>query len=180
MTASTPFAALDADQHSLAVDVADLEGGHLGHSQPGPVGDAECGPVLEAGRGRDQARGLVGAQHRRQFARISQPNELAGEVRPISGVVEEETQGGNSAVHGRRIHAALGLLDLEATDVLGSRSIGRALEKGSETGDGADVVVTGLVGKPADGHVLDEALTQGAGRCRREMVHDELLGLKEP
>jgi hypothetical protein len=53
VTASAALAALDADQHALAVDVADLERGDLGYPQPGPVRDAERGPVLEAGRGRD-------------------------------------------------------------------------------------------------------------------------------
>jgi len=71
------------------------------------------------------------------------------------------------------------LVDLEAADVLGGGRTGRALEEGSETGDGADVVFAGLVGEPAYGHVLDEALTQRAGRCRREMGHDELHWIGE-
>ena len=66
-----------------------------------------------------------------------------------------------------------------AFPVFGGGGAGRALEEGSDTGDGAGVVMTGLVGEPADGHVLDEAFAQGAGRCRREMVYDGLLGLKE-
>jgi len=94
-------------------------------------------------------------------------------------MVEEEAQGGHSAVHGRRIHAALGLMDLEAADVLCGGGAGRALEKGGKPGDSADVVFAGLVCEPAYGHVLDEALTQGAGRCRRELDHDELHWIGE-
>lgn len=163
------------DQHPLAVDVADFERRHFGHPQPSPVGDGERSPVLEAGRRRDQPRGLVRAQHGRQFTRVAQAEELAGEIRPVDRVVEEKAQCGHGAVHGRRTHAALGLLDLEAADVLRGGSAGRALEEGSKAGDGADVVFAGFVGKPTHGHVRDEALTQGAGRCRREMDHDELL-----
>ena len=143
------------DQHALAVDVADLERRHFGDAQSGAIGDGEGGPVLEAGRCRDQARGLVGAEHDREFARIAQADQLAGEVRPVDGVVEEETQRGNGAVHGRSVHAALELLDLEPADVLCRRRAGRA---GEEGGDGAEVVLAGFVGEPGHGRGSESAL----------------------
>jgi len=53
------------DQHALAVDVAHLERRHLGDPQAGALCDAERRPVLEAGRGTQQARHLLGAEHDR-------------------------------------------------------------------------------------------------------------------
>ena len=180
MATAAALAALDLDEHALAVDIADLERGHLSHAQAGAVGDRERGPMLEAGRRRQQARDLVKAEHDREFARVAQADQLAGQVRPVGRGAEEEAKRGHGAVHGRRIHAALGLLDLEPTDVLGRRRAGRAGEKCGEAGDGAEVVLAGLLGEPAHGHVGDEALAQGAaGRCRRKMGHGELLWIGE-
>ena len=173
------LAALDHNQHALAVDVADLERCHLGDAQSGTIGNGKCGAVLEAGRRRDQARGLVGAEHDRQFARVAQADQLAGKVRPVDRG-SEEAQCGHGAVHGRGVHATLGLLDLEPADVLGRRRAGRAGEESGEAGDGAEVVLAGLLGEPAHGHVGDEALTQAtAGRCGRKMGHGEFLWMGE-
>ena len=97
------LAALDDDEHAPAVDVADLERRHLGDAQPGTVGDGERGAMLEAGRRRQQARDLVRAEHDREFAGIAQADQLAGEIRAIDRVVEEEAQSGHGAVHGGRV-----------------------------------------------------------------------------
>jgi hypothetical protein len=179
VAAPASLAALDDDQHAPAVDVAHLERRHLGHAQAGTIGHRERGPVLEAGRGRDQARGLVGAEHDRELARVAEPDQLAGQIRPVERVVEEEAQGRHGAVHGRCIHALLGLPDLEPADVLGRRRAGRALQEGGKAFDSAEVVLAGLIGEPAHGHVGDEALAQATGGCRREMGHGELLGMGE-
>jgi hypothetical protein len=40
VTILAPFALLDTDDHALAVDVSDLEVGHLGHAQARAVGYA--------------------------------------------------------------------------------------------------------------------------------------------
>ena len=159
MATATALAALNDDKHALAVDVADLERRHLGDTQPCTIGDGESGAMLEAGRRGQQARDLVGAEHDREFARIAQADQLAGEVWPVDGVVKEEPQCSDGAVHRWRVHAALGLLDLEPTDVLGGGCARRVLQEGGEARDSADVIVAGLVGEPAHGHVRDEALT---------------------
>lgn len=97
-----------------------------------------------------------------------------------STVIEEEAQCGHGAVHRRRVHAALGLLDLIAADVLSRGGAGRAAEEGGKASDGAEVIVLRLGGEPAHGHVGGEALAKGADRVnRRENGHGELLGLKE-
>jgi hypothetical protein len=48
------------------------------------------------------------------------------------------------AVHRRRRHPGLALLDLEPTDILGGRPIRGAAQEGGETRDDALVVVLGL------------------------------------
>src|SRR4029077_3044822 len=64
------FALLHADDHSLAVDVGDLERDHLGSAQAGTVGYAQRRLVLEPGCRIEQPRHFFGAQHRRQLARL--------------------------------------------------------------------------------------------------------------
>jgi hypothetical protein len=48
------------------------------------------------------------------------------------------------AVHRRRRHPGLALLDLEPTDILGGRTIRGAAKEGGETRDDALIVVLGL------------------------------------
>jgi hypothetical protein len=43
---TAPLAALDTDQHPLAVDVDHLERRHFGDPQPGAISDAQRGAVL--------------------------------------------------------------------------------------------------------------------------------------
>ena len=64
------LAALDPQQHALAVDVADLERDDLGDAQPGAVGGGERRLVLRPRRRLEQKRDLLGAQHGRQPARL--------------------------------------------------------------------------------------------------------------
>jgi hypothetical protein len=44
-----PLALLDADHHTLAIDVGDAEVGHLGHTEAAGVHGHEEGAVLEVG-----------------------------------------------------------------------------------------------------------------------------------
>ncbi len=74
------LAALDPDQHVLAVDIADLKAGDLGDAQPGAIGDRQRRLVLEAGCGLEQPRRLVPTQHDGQFARVGHLDQLARKV----------------------------------------------------------------------------------------------------
>jgi len=135
---------------------------------PGAVSNAKGRPVLETGRGTQQARHLLGAEHHRQLAQTGNADELAGKLRPVEGDGEEEAKCGHGAVHRRRVHASLGLMHLEPADILGRRRVGRPAQDRSKAGDDADVAAPGLLGKPAHRHVLDQPLTQAAaGRRRR-------------
>ena len=102
---------------------ADLERRDLGHAQAGAIGDREGRLMLEAGGRVEQPHDLVPAQHHGQVARMCRPDQLAGQVRPVDGVREEEPQRRDDAVHGRRRHAGLALLDLEPAHVIRRRRI---------------------------------------------------------
>jgi hypothetical protein len=52
------------------------------------------------------------------------PNQLAGEVRPVERVGEEEPQRRHDAVHGWRRQARLALFDLEPAQVVGRGGVG--------------------------------------------------------
>ena len=86
------LAALDPQQHTLAVDVADLQRRHLGDAQAGAIGDRKRGLVLEAGGGVEEAGDRGAAHDHGQLARMRQPDELARQVRTIDRMREEEAQ----------------------------------------------------------------------------------------
>ena len=87
---ASALTAFDADQHARAVDVTDLERRHLGDPQARAIGHGQGGTVLEAFGRPQQPRDFVGTQHRRQLAGIAQADELAGQIRPVERVREEE------------------------------------------------------------------------------------------
>ena len=64
------LAALDTQQHALAVDVGDLQRRDLGDAQAGAIGDRQRGLVLEAGGGVEETGDLVAAQDHGQLARV--------------------------------------------------------------------------------------------------------------
>ena len=158
------LAALDPEQHALAVDVGDLQRRDLGDAQACAIGDRQRRLVLEAGGGVQQPGDLVAAQHHGQLARMGQPDELARQVRPIDRVGEEEAQRRHDAVHGRHRNAGIALLDLEPAQIIRRRRIGRAAQEGREAPDIANVVALRLSREPAHVHIVDQPLAQRADR----------------
>ena len=156
------LALLDPDQHAGAVDVVDLEGGHLRDAQARAVGGAERRLVLQPRRRFEQPADLRDAEHVRELAGLAHQDEATRQVRPVEGDGEEEAQRRHGSVDGGRLDASLGLMDLEAADVLGRRAVGRAFEEGGEASDAADVVALGLLPQAAQAHVVEHALAQRA------------------
>ena len=58
------------------------------------------------------------------------------------------------------LHATLGLVDLEATDILRCRLIGRALEERGEAAHRTHVVTLRILAQAAHRHVFKHALPQ--------------------
>jgi len=132
--------------------------------------------MLEAGRRVQQAGDLVGAQHRRQLARMRHSDQPACEVGPVERVREKEPQRRDDAVHRRHWNAGFALLDLEAAQILRCGRVGRAPQKRGEASDVTDVVALGHGREPAHVHVVDQSLTQRADRGGGKwIVHRRLL-----
>src|SRR5665213_228349 len=71
---------------------------------------------------------------------------------------EEEPQARDMAVHGRRRHPRLALLDLEPTNVFRCGEIRRPSEESGETRDDAQIIMLGLRRKTPDVHIFDHSL----------------------
>lgn len=139
-----------------------LERDHLGDAQPGAVGGGERRLVLRPRRRLEQKGHFLDAQHGRQPARFAHDGEPPGQVRPIQRHGEEEAQGRDRAVDARWLHAGLGLVQLEAAQILRRRRARRPADEGRERPDVPNVIAAGLLVEAAHGHVLDHALAERA------------------
>ena len=138
------FALFDPDQHPLAVDVVDLEGGDFRHTQARAVGGPEYGLVLGARRGFEEPTDFLDAQHRREFARIARQDQASRQIRPIERHGEEEAQRRHGAVDGGRLHPALALVNLKPPNVLGRSGIRRLSKEGREVAHKANILALGI------------------------------------
>ena len=86
------LALLDPDDHAGAVDVADLERDHLGGAQTRAIGHAQRRPVLEAGRGFQEARHLLRAQNDGQLAGLANEGQALRDLAAPKRHGEEEPQ----------------------------------------------------------------------------------------
>src|SRR5271156_5886070 len=112
-----------------------------GDAQARAVGDAERGPVLQAGRGSEQSDDLILVQHDRRFARFVHARQMANEVGPLQRHVEEEPQRRYGGVDGRNADPLLCHMHLEAANVLARRAIRRAPEEGCEPSHMTNVIL---------------------------------------
>ena len=99
---------------------------------------------------------------------------LGHQLAPIERGVEEELQAGDRRVKRDRRGALLDQVQLEATQVLGARSVGRALKKDSELAYRTNIAGLRLGLELAHVHVLEHALTQRRD-ARSRSVHDAAL-----
>jgi len=157
-----PLTLFHPDQHAGAVDVVDLEGGDFRDPKPGAVGGPERGFVLETRRRLEQSPDLLDAQHVRKLAGMTDQDEASGQIRPVERHGEEEAERRHRTVDSGGLHPALGLMNLETTDILGGRRIRRPPEEGGEAPHEAYVVVLRVLSKAAYRHVLKHALTERA------------------
>jgi hypothetical protein len=113
--ALAPLAALDAQQHALGIDVADLERDHFRDAQPSTIGSGERRLVLWRCCRAQQQCHLLDAEHRRYPPRIRHDGEPARQIWPVQRHREEEAQGRDRTVDARRLHADPRLVQLEQT-----------------------------------------------------------------
>jgi hypothetical protein len=129
------LALLNADQHPLAVDVADLQAGGLGGAQPGAVGDAQRRPILQPGGRPQQPRHLVRAQHHRQPLRLAKERHLLDHLAPAERHLVEEPQGRDGGVDAGDRRAAGRQVKVPAAQILGA---GPGRQRAEEVGEGLD------------------------------------------
>ncbi len=158
------LAAFDPDQHTFAIDVANLEHRYLRDTKACAIADRQGRLVLETGGRVEETGYFVPAQNDRELAPALHPHQLARQIRPVDRVGEEKPQRRHDAVHGRHRNASFALLDLEPMQVFGCGRVGRATEIGRETSYIADVVALRLHGEMAQVHVFDQPLAQPADR----------------
>ena len=176
MAVLAPLALLDADQHARRVNVGHLERHDLADPQPGAVSRAEGGLVLGPRGSFEQPRDFLHAQHQWQLAWLVDYRQTAGKIGPVERHGEEEAQRRDRAVDAGRPHAGLGLVQLEPTQILSRRRVGRAADEGGKRLHATDVVTARVLGEAAHGHVFDHALTKrAAGWMRRDDGHRMLL-----
>jgi hypothetical protein len=98
---------------------------------------------------------LLQAEDDGDLPRLADEDQRAAQIRPLQGDAEEEPQCRHRAVHRRRPHPALGLVQLEAAKVLRRRRVRRPAEEDGERPDVADIIGLRLLDELADGHVFD-------------------------
>ena len=87
---------------------------------------------------------------------------MAGELGRSSVMPKKKRSAEAELLMRRRLHAALGQMQLEAAQVLRRRRVGRAAEEAGEGLDVADIVVAGLLAELAHRHVLEHAAAKVA------------------
>ena len=88
----TAFALLDADDHALAVDVADLQRDHLGGAQTRAISHTQCCLVLKSRCGIQEPRHLLRTEHDRQLAGLVDERGVLDDVGALERDPEKEPQ----------------------------------------------------------------------------------------
>ena len=163
----------DANDHLVAVDVADPQPRHLAGPQPAAIGERQHRPRLEARRHVQNALDLLGAQHRRQLLRLLHVPDLGRQIVAAQRDAEQEAHPGHDPVAVADARAALDEVQLEAAHLVGRRRIGRTPEPGGEPLAAGDVAALRVRVELARSHVFDHTLTQrtdSVGLAHRELL----------
>lgn len=164
---------LDADDHAGRIDVGNFEVDQFGNAQPSGIAQAEHHLEFEAGGVVDQAGDLVGTQRHRQL--IGAADVFGDAQHRLVGLGDgiEEAQPGDGLIDAGDRQAAWRQFETKQAQVVGRRLVGRAMDERGELSDALDVGELGLGCETADGHVVDQALTERADGCGLE--HRKLL-----
>ena len=118
--------------------------------------------VLEAGRGLEQERHFLLAQHDRRPAWLVHDPQKANEVGSFKRHGEKEPQRGDGGVDRPGADLLLRHMKLKAAKIVARRRIRRPAEEGREVPHIPNVVRLRLFAEPARRHVVDHALPQRA------------------
>lgn len=120
----TSFALVNANHHTLAVDVGDLQAAEFGAAHRGGVKGHQQRAVIGVARGINKSGNFLGAENGGQpSAELGKGNVLAEKV-PAQSLEKEEAQGGRVLLNvARRELLALEKVRLILTDLLGAELI---------------------------------------------------------
>src|SRR5258708_143709 len=123
------LALLDANDHALAVNVANLERDHLGGAQTRAIGHAQRRLVLEPRRCIEETRHLLRTQHDRQLAGLMDERGVLDDGGSFERDPEEEPERRHGAIENRYMRAVRRQVQLKAPYVLEARLVGRPSEE---------------------------------------------------
>jgi len=164
------FAAMDVNDHSIAVDVADLEVGSLLDSQSARVDGGEDGAISQKTDAGEDLRDFFAAEHDGDGLLVPDANALEGRQVLRTGLVVDESNAGEGNGHGST-GELLGILEVEeiVTDLLIGKCVGRSSIVLGELPDGADVALLGAFRESSKLQILGHALAK-----RRDLRHRRL------
>jgi hypothetical protein len=160
---------LDPDDHAAAVDVANLEGGHLAHAQSRAISCGQSRTVAQPRHRLQETDDLLAAEHYRQLLRLLGADDAIERLRPAQRHAKEEAQRARHLVDMRPRPAKPGQVKLVGANLLDTQPIRRTVEKTAELGNPVDVGLLGCWREVANRHVVDHPSTQ-----RRHLSHHRI------
>ena len=158
------LALVDPQTHPGGVDIGDLQSTQLAGTKPRGVGGHEHGAVLEVGGDGEQAHQFVVTEALGQRGGDLGAGHIEVGVRQPEGDTEEKAHAVANGVAGAPVQPVLLVKEQEVVlDFWGGDLVGATAIVPGESGDRAQVRRHSAVGESANGHVVDQALTQ---RCQ--------------
>jgi hypothetical protein len=140
----------------------DLEVDQFGDEQSDGIAEAEHYLEFGAGSGIEQSSDFVGAKDPRQLVGATYLFGYTEHGLPWLGDGLEEADTGNGLVDGSDRHAAACQFEAEEAKIFGRRLVGWTVDELGETFDAVDIGHLGRGRKAVQGHIVDQALSQGA------------------
>jgi hypothetical protein len=84
------LALLDPDDHSLTIDIGELQSDYLRCPQTGGISQAQGRLVLDVRRRREQPTNLLRAENNGEAARFAGRHDLVGKIAALQRDLEEE------------------------------------------------------------------------------------------
>jgi hypothetical protein len=141
-----------------AVDIANLEPDDLAGSEPAAIAERQHHLDLDFIRHDHEPLGLARAHDQRQLDRLLQVIDLRRQIMPAQRHLEQELHTRHDPVAIADADAALGQMQLETSDVVGRRRLGRALQERGEPRAAMEMAALAMPAPLARVHILDHAL----------------------
>jgi hypothetical protein len=152
----------DANHHPAAVDVGELETGHLGRTQPGGIRRGQRNAMLQVRHCLEEPHHLLGTEHHRQLAWFARIRDPLRQIGPTERGSIEEPQRTDDLVQPRPGDATGNQMQLECAHVLEAKLVGRAAKESTELRDRMHVGSLRRRRQVADRHVLDHPAAERA------------------